>query len=149
MDCDIWNMIINVKYHEDTAESAWVACDPSSYKAFDNAAIGISIEQVERAGRGGGGAELEIGFEPSRGRRVNRDPQDMSSGEEGRIWRCLCAFWRIGVLVRAPLRGCLGSSGIKCRWMSHRFIPIPVISYLRVAEEEGGRIVRGRRVKSS
>lgn len=42
-------MIINVKYHEDRAESARVACDPSSYKAFDKAAIGISIEQVEGA----------------------------------------------------------------------------------------------------
>lgn len=31
-----------------TVESARVACDPSSYKAFDKAAIGISIEQVER-----------------------------------------------------------------------------------------------------
>lgn len=47
-------MIINVKYHEDRAESAWVARDPSSYKAFDKAAIGISIEQVER-GEGEGG----------------------------------------------------------------------------------------------
>lgn len=65
-------MIINVKYHEDRAESARVACDPSSYKAFDKAAIGISIEQVERARRGAGEGdevELEIGFEPSRGRR--------------------------------------------------------------------------------
>lgn len=50
MDGNIWNMIINVKYHEDTAESARVAWGPSSYKAFDKAAIGISIEQVERAG---------------------------------------------------------------------------------------------------
>lgn len=33
------------------AESARVACNPSSYKAFDKAAIGISIEQVERGSR--------------------------------------------------------------------------------------------------
>lgn len=76
-------MIINVKYHEDRAESARIACDPSSYKAFDKAAIGISIEQVERGAREEGG--LEIGFEPSQGRRANRDPQDMRSGEEGRF----------------------------------------------------------------
>lgn len=42
-------MIINVKYHEDRRKCR-VACDPSSYKAFDKAAIGISIEQVEPAG---------------------------------------------------------------------------------------------------
>lgn len=49
-----------------------------------------------------------------------------------RFGPCVCA------LVRAFLRGCLGSPGIKCRWMSHRFIPIPVISYLRGAEGRGG-----------
>lgn len=40
-------------------ESARVACDPSSYKAFDKAAIGISIEQVERGIRQG---EVELSW---------------------------------------------------------------------------------------
>jgi len=94
--------------------------------------------------------ELEIGFEPSRGRRANRNPHDMRSGEEGRLWRCLCAFRFVCVLIFAFLRGCLGPPGIKCRWMSHRFIPIPVISYLRGTEKRrGGGIARGRRAKSS
>ena len=34
-----------------------------------------------------------------------------------------------------PAREYSSSPGIKCRWMSHRFIPIPVISYLRGAAE--------------
>lgn len=37
-------MIINVKYRG-SKESGWAACDPSSYKAFDKAAIGISMEE--------------------------------------------------------------------------------------------------------
>lgn len=48
---------------------------------------------------------------------------------------------RFGSCVRLYARFCVGvlvgSPGIKCRWMSHRFIPIPVISYLCGAEERG------------
>lgn len=36
---------------------------------------------------------------------------------------------------RVPPREYSSSPGIKCGWMSHRFIPIPVISYLRGAAQ--------------
>lgn len=88
-----------------TAESARVACDPSSYKAFDKAAIGISIEQVERGSRQGGGVELEIGFEPSRGRRANRDPQEMRGVEKKEDFDGVCA--RFGSCVRLYARFCV------------------------------------------
>lgn len=86
-------------------ENARVACYPSSYKAFDKAAIGISIEQVERAERRGGEvASLEIGFEPSRGRKANRDPQDMRSGEEGRILTVFVRRFGTSVCLYARIR---------------------------------------------
>lgn len=44
-----------------------------------------------------------------------------------------CLYARESISSRVPLRGYSSSPGIKCGWMSHRFIPIPVISYLRGA----------------
>lgn len=80
-------MIINVKYHEDRAESARVACDPSSYKAFDKA----RYWNLDRAG--GTSAARGKGVRLSRRSDLNRlegegrigNPQDMRSREEGRF----------------------------------------------------------------
>lgn len=115
------------------------ACDPSSRKAFDKAAIGISIGVAEDGQVGGkglvqGGVVAEIGFAKrlggggtsveDRARLQGREKRPMAE------WVCLRA--RSSPELRCEYSS---SGGIKCRWMSHRFTPIPVISYLRSAAE--------------
>lgn len=115
------------------------ACDPSSRKAFDKAAIGISIgvaEDGQVAGRGlvQGWVVAEIGF----ANRLGGGREDERGGPRGykeeRKDR-----WLDGCLRArsSPERRCEYSSSawIKRRWMSHRFTAIPVISYLRSAAE--------------
>lgn len=69
--------------------------------------------------------------EPSRRRKDERGgPRGYEEGRKDRwLDGCLCSS------RGAFLRQYSSSGGIKCRWMSHRFIPIPVISYLRSAAE--------------
>ncbi|KZC07036.1 hypothetical protein WN55_08920 [Dufourea novaeangliae] len=108
-----------------TAESARAAaCDPSSHKAFDKAAIGISIERVEEGGQGvgmtregrrrdGGGSCPEIGFEPSRGRKDERGPRGYEEKRRSqRGFDGVCAGFEsaIRLVSAAFLRGTAGSA---------------------------------------
>ena len=65
------------------------------------------------------------------GERTNGGPQGYEEKRRSLVSGCLCELGRERARLRALLREYSSSPGIKCGWMSHRFIPNPVISYRR------------------